>query len=201
VNSKRPTLKLFLVAFAATLLSAIVLDVGEAHACMCEVLSPEEQLRVSDAVFSGEVASVKEATSGDTSPSPETGLPVGGPITFEVEESWKGDMAKQVVVLGYGEGGSGCGVYAREGERYLVYARRGEDGTLRTSTCDGTKPLAAAKDDLRALGSSGSSLPASGGPSPAEVRAILVTVAATLSLLGLAGAVVLLRVPRRRGSA
>jgi hypothetical protein len=134
----------------------------------------------------------------------KTGLTVGGPITFEVEESWKGDTEKQVVVLGYGEGGSGCGVDAREGERYLVYARRGEDGeddTLQTSTCDGTKPLAAAKDDLRALGSSESALPASGGPSPAEVRAFIMATAAILSLLGLAGAVVLLRVPRRRGSA
>ena len=155
---------------------------------------------MSEAVFSGKVMSVEEATFGDTSPSPETGLPVGGPITFEVEKSWKGDMEKQVVVLGYGKGSSGCGVDAREDERYLVYARRGEEGTLHTSTCDGTKPLAAAKDDLRALGSSEPALPASGGLSPAEVRALIMTTAATLSLLGLAGVVVLLRVPRRRGS-
>jgi hypothetical protein len=72
MNPKRPTLKLFLVAFAASLLSAIVLGAGEARACMCEVLSPEEQLRVSEAVFSGKVMSVGEATSGDTSPAPET---------------------------------------------------------------------------------------------------------------------------------
>lgn len=93
--------------------SAILLDASEARACMCEVLSPEEQLRVSEAVFSDEVTSVGEATSGDPSPSQETGLPVGGPITFEVEESWKGDTEKQIVVPGYGEGGSGCGVDAR----------------------------------------------------------------------------------------
>ena len=201
MNPKCHTLTLFLVAFAAGVLSTIVLGVGEARACMCEVLSPEEQLRVSEAVFSGKVTSVGEATSGDTSPSPETGLPVGGPITFKVEESWKGDTEKQVVVLGYGEGGSGCGVDAREGERYLVYAQRseeGEDGTLRTSTCDGTKPLAVAKDDLRALGSSGSALPASGGPALPGGRIVATTMAA---LLGLVGAVVLLRVLRRGGSA
>ncbi|CAN5312788.1 hypothetical protein BH24ACT19_BH24ACT19_11680 [soil metagenome] len=63
MNPKRPTLKLFLVAFAASLLSAIVLGAGEARACMCEVLSPEEQLRVSEAVFSGKVMSVGELIS------------------------------------------------------------------------------------------------------------------------------------------
>ena len=166
---------------------------------MCEPLRPEEQLRVSEAVFSSEVISVGEAISGDQSSSPETGLPAGDPITFEVEESWKGDPEKQIVVLGYGEGGSGCGVDAREGERYLVYARRGEDDTLRTSTCEGTKPLAAAKDDLRALGFSGAAWPVSGGPSPAEVRGIIAPTAVILSLLGLAGVVVLLRVDGGEG--
>ena len=92
-------------------------------------------------------------------------MPVGGPITFDVEKPWKGDLEEQVVVNGYGEGGSGSGAAAQEGERYLVYARyggEGEDGPLETSVCDGTKPLAYAEDDLRTLDPKESTLPRAG---------------------------------------
>ena len=136
MNPERPTLKLFLVALAASLLSSIVLGAGEARACMCEVLSPEEQLRVSDAVFSGEVADIDNSPGDGPSDRP---TPLGG-ITFEVEETWKGDPEEQVVVRGYGPGPS-CGIEAREGEQYLVYARYGGedgDGPLETTKCDGT---------------------------------------------------------------
>lgn len=199
-----PRLALVLVSLAASALCFIVLSAGEARACMCEVPSPEQQLREAGAIFVGEAVGVGEATS--EAKSSNSGLPRGGPITFAVEESWKGDPEERVVVFGSGEGGSGCGVDVREGERYLVYARLGgesEDGALETSNCEGTKPLADAQEDLRVLGppeatTPEGSLPESGGASPGGGEA---SVAAVLSVLGLAVAVALLGVRRRRRAA
>lgn len=143
------------VAFVANLLLAVTFGTEEAYACTCVRLSQEEQLQRSDAVFSGEVLDARE----NPSPAPP-GLHLG-PVTFDVEESWKGVSEEQVVVLGYGGGGD-CGIDFREGGRYLVYATyggQGEDAALTTGICEGTKPLEAAGDDLEALGPEGLELP------------------------------------------
>ncbi len=94
-----------------------------ARACSCATGStPEERLRKSDAVFSGKVVGVR----GYFFDWPGGG-PSLGPVTFDLEESWKGVSEEPVVVRGYGASAS-CGLDFQRGERYLVYARRGEKG-------------------------------------------------------------------------
>jgi|SRR5215216_4293539 len=149
------------VALAANLLLALIFNVEDAHACSCvSGITPEESLQMSDAVFSGEVVDVDE----NFTPGPSG--PHLGPVTFDVEESWKGVSEEPVVVHGYGYGPD-CGIGFSVGDRYLVYAHRGGelgDGPLETGICGGTKPLADAATDLVALGPAELALPEAVAP-------------------------------------
>ncbi len=149
----------FLVALAASLLLASVFGAEDACACSCVRLSLEEQVQRSDAIFSGEVLDTRD------NPSPTAPGVHLGPVTFDVEESWKGVSEEQGVILGSSfsamEEGD-CGIDFREGERYLIYSTyggQGEDRALTTGICEGTKPLKAADDDLEALGPAELELP------------------------------------------
>jgi 5-hydroxyisourate hydrolase-like protein (transthyretin family) len=66
--------------------------------------------------------------------------------TFVIERAFRGPRG-QVVVTGPGAGNS-CSYEFTVGERYLVYADRGADGTLSTAQCSGTTLLAHAQKDL-----------------------------------------------------
>lgn len=161
----------FLVTLAANLLLATTFGAEDAHACSCAGPStPEEQLQESDVVFSGEVLDARD------NPSPTApGLHLG-PVSFDVEESWKGASEEQVVVLGYGESSS-CGIDFQKGERYLVYATyggQGEDTALTTGICQGTKLLTAAEGDLEALGPAELELPETEeGSDESKIRDVL----------------------------
>ena len=142
-----------------------------AYACSCAgTSSVEEELRSSDAVFAGEMV-----RGGLEDPRPEDGAMFGG-IEFRVDESWKGVSGDSAVVYGqdtayYGkleEGkmytASSCAFPFEEGENYLVYAYRYEDG-FRVDGCGGTAPLSDAEKDLRVLGTPVDRLTGTGGPS------------------------------------
>lgn len=164
MNAMLPTRNALLFTLVVSLL-LVAFVVKEAHACSCVASSLEEQLQRADAVFSGEVVNVEE----DYSTSPSGGPPLLGPVTFKVEESWKGVSKEPVVVHGYGEGGGDCSIQFREGKQYLVYAQRSGrdgDGPLQTGICSGTKPLAVAREDLEALASMGSTVSGSEGTLP-----------------------------------
>ena len=192
-------LSLLLLLSLLTFLLASTFGAKDARACTCVRGSPEEGLRESEAVFSGEVVDVDEDADEDFVPGPP---PLHlNPVTFEIEESWKGvsEGQQQIVVRGDGPGAS-CGIQFREGKRYLVYASRGgegEDGPLGTGVCEGTKPLAAAEDDLQVLNSVESTLPESGGPvlvgTALRNAASVVAVSATLLSLTAVGALALRR--------
>jgi len=147
---------IFSVALAANLLLALTFNAEDAHACSCvSGITPEESLQKSAAVFTGEVVDVDE----NFTPGPSG--PHLGPVTFDVEESWKGVSEDPVVVHGYGYGPD-CGIGFSVGDRYLVYAYRGGeagDGPLETSICGGTKLLMDAATDLGALGPAELALP------------------------------------------
>jgi hypothetical protein len=149
------------VALAANLLLAVIFNVEDAHACSCvSGITPEERWQESDAVFSGEVVDVDE----NYAPGPSG--PHLGPVTFDVEESWKGVTQDSVVVHGYGYGPD-CGIGFSVGDRYLVYAHRGGEvgeGPLETSICEGTKPLMDAATDLVTLGAAELALPEAVAP-------------------------------------
>lgn len=165
---------------------------GEAYACSCaETRSVEETLEKSAAVFSGEVVKAEEAPpeppDGD---DPFLGL---GPVTFEVEETWKGSSEDSVTVYGQGPEAS-CGIDFEKGETYLVYAYR-SGGDLGTDFCGRTKPLSFAGSDVSELNAARGSLPDTGGPRvPSPLRATIVAGGAGMLL---AAAAIAARRPRR----
>ncbi len=151
-------------ALVANLLFAVTFGAQEAHACSCGMGTPEERLQGSDAVFSGVVVDVDKgyAVESDVKGGTLSSLLARGslaPVTFDVEESWKGVSEGPVAVRGYGSGVS-CDIEFRGGERYLVYAdsKQEEDVPLGTGLCAGTKRLDQARRDLQALGPSKSDI-------------------------------------------
>lgn len=148
----------------------------------------EESFEKSAAVFSGKVVKVEEAPSVP----PDGDDPFLGPVTFEVEEAWKGASEGSVVVYGQGPE-AGCGRNFEEGETYLVYAYRTDD-YLATDYCGRTKPVELASSDLRELDAARGSLPDTGGPGASPLEAMIVTGVA-LSMLT-AAALVSRGIPR-----
>lgn len=86
---------------------------GKVYACSCaETRDVEESFEKSAAIFSGRVVKAEGAA-----PVPPDGDdPFLGPVTFEVEEAWKGASEGSVVVYGQGPEPS-CGIDFERGER------------------------------------------------------------------------------------
>ncbi len=71
-------------------------------------------------------------------------------IRMRVEESFTGlGPGRNQVEIGTGMGGGDCGYPFIAGGRYVVYAFRGRDGRLSTSTCTRTRPFDEAAEDLQ----------------------------------------------------
>lgn len=191
MSNVRTRAGLLAAALVANLLLVAGPGASDAQACTCAMVSPERQIKMSDAVFSGEVVSVDPGERAtDVSPPPL------GRVTFEVKGSWKGALEGTVDVYGHGSEAS-CGIEFDESKSYLVYARRSDGGgSLQTGLCDSTKPLEKADNDLRLLGSPGGSLPGTGGYGVSPFKGGT-TIVALCALLALAGALVLRRGIRR----
>lgn len=149
---------------------------GEARACSCISAPLKDEIKRSDAVFSGEVRGIVEGTipgSGDGVTAVDEIGTATGRVSFAVRDSWKGVTAETVEIFGQGDGANCYNVF-EEGESYVVYASRGEGGTapLRNNECGATKPLAYAEADLRLLGPPTDRLPQTGGVSPDPARAV-----------------------------
>jgi hypothetical protein len=127
--------------------------------CKCPMLTVQEEVARSDAVFVGQVLRVGELVDD---PAPEAHRQTAAsvamaavmpgrlswPATLRVSRAWKGGHPDSVTVLDAGS----CAVGFREGDSYLVYAIRGGDGVLRTSYCMRTRHLSQMlEDDLRML--------------------------------------------------
>ncbi len=150
----------------------VTLDVGPAYACSCMDVPLENDIRDSDAVFSGEVRSIdEEATAGGG------GMAAPGRISFAVQDFWKGVTTETVDVYGQGDGAN-CYNLFEEGEAYLVYASHAKeaDAPLKNIGCGETKPLVTGEEDLRLLGPPVDALPETGGPAPLPVGGVLLTV-------------------------
>nr|MBA3951825.1 hypothetical protein [Rubrobacter sp.] len=119
--------------------------------------------------------------------------PFLGPVTFEVEEAWKGASEGSVVVYGQGPEPS-CGIDFERGETYLVYAYR-SDGYLGTDYCGRTKPLSFAGSDVGELNAARGSLPETGGPRVPSSLQAKIAAGAVVSVL--AAAALVSRRPRR----
>jgi hypothetical protein len=122
--------------------------VGHAMACSCtRPGSAKIGLRLSDAVFLGDVLTVRDSVQK---------MPNGGARKFliasvRVKEAWKGVCADTVVTMFTGYGGGDCGYEFEQGGEYLIYAHGPRLGFLITSICTRTKPAVLAFPDLAEL--------------------------------------------------
>jgi hypothetical protein len=128
-------------------LAPLVTARASALACSCALPPPVlEVLDRSDAVFLGEVISV-EAASPDVYPSAVWAV-------FRVDRWWKGEPAATARILTDASSAS-CGFEFATGDRYLVYAIRGDAGSagaaLTTNLCWRTHRYWADDPDLAEL--------------------------------------------------
>lgn len=114
----------------------------------CSCATPRDvpsALRTADAVFTGEVVSVRTISVGRGDMRRQVKR-----VRLWVNLSWKGvDNGSISVITGMGD--ADCGFDFRRGESYLVFASRA-DGGLNTGICGRTAELARAAADVRALG-------------------------------------------------
>jgi hypothetical protein len=136
-----------LTTFAVVILAVYAIwlfaDPSKTHACSCAVSgSPAEALARADAVFAGEVVSVRVGRSSLLSYS--SADPVS--VKFNVSRVWKGPRSDTITIKTVRSEVS-CGYEFEEGRKYVVYARNGETGL-----CSRTAGLENAVADLAALG-------------------------------------------------
>ena len=120
-------------------------------ACDCrgEGIKPCQEYWRADVVFIGTVATIRTVPKKEGAYEFRRQL-----VTFAVGEAFRGIRSGQADIF---TGGGDCGYSFKTGETYFVYAYRNkEDGTVSTSICTRTRPLAQATEDLsyiRALAS------------------------------------------------
>ena len=103
----------------------------------CMMTTPAEGFEWADAVFRGRVTNIGFHWFSRTEP-----------VTFAVEQSWKGVDSDHVVV--YAAPNDGEGYRFQSGKTYLVYAHR-SDGKLYTSGCSKTSLIEDAGTQLNDL--------------------------------------------------
>jgi len=123
------------------------------EACSCPSSGPPpcQAAWAADAIFSGTVRSidVSKQFNGDNRARETV-------IQFEVEQRFLNVPSGPVEIVD--DESSWCNYRFTPGTKYVVYARRSDDGRLTTDKCSRTKPLAEAAEDLKYL----SALPAAG---------------------------------------
>lgn len=170
----------------------LLLTPGRALACLCVAPGlPAEEMARSAAVLAGRVLRIDAPRGGMVS----TGDPVH--VVFQVERVWKGPAVHNLVIVTARHSVS-CGFPFEVGQEYLVYARAVE-GELHTSICSRTAPLAAAGEDLAALGPGMAMAPAEAEPPAANAWAAVPMILFAAGIL--AGAVITIRAARQARSA
>ncbi len=127
---------------------------GIAHACSCSAPDVLGALNSSDAVFSGEVSSIEQMRV--TQKFEESTVIV----TFKVDQIWKGEKARKIVLYTFLNQFSCNGYHFKEGTRYLVFASAWDASSkfpdvsraLGVDLCSGTIELDRADQELKKLG-------------------------------------------------
>ena len=136
--------RLALVAGLAAALLTLLTGAQPAHACSCAPSgSPAEALERADAVFAGEVTSVKFSGASPYRLSSSALVTV----EFRVTRVWKGPRWPTLTVETERSEIS-CGFEFKEGQNYIVYTWEGR----RTGLCTRTAPAWMAFADFVALG-------------------------------------------------
>jgi hypothetical protein len=138
---KIPARRPLLLALAALALAAAA---PRALACSCAPPGePRAELAAADAVFAGRVVSVE--------PQEAAAFPRLA-VRFALKAVWKGLPEGDEATLTTAADSAACGYHFEEGEEYLVYAYRSDDGDLTTSLCSRNARLDQAAADLAAFG-------------------------------------------------
>jgi hypothetical protein len=157
-----------------------------ALACSCpEPPPPRTELVQADAVFAGEVTSIR----GDD---------LRLQVVMDVADVWAGEIHERQLVMTEADSAM-CGVPFAEGGSYLVYAREGSTGALGTNLCSRTALLADAAEDLAALGHSSAPLPGDDPDIPAGRGAGWLLVAAAVAAAVVGGLLLARRFGHGRG--
>ena len=131
-------------------LAGILASAPACLAARCDCMGPgtaQAARTHSDAVFVGVAASVRDTLVLED-PGRRQAYTA---VTFRVRSGWKGVRTRNVTVL---TSLNTCGYPFRQGESYLVYARRAPVGEIRpllTSICTRTAVEREAAADIRAL--------------------------------------------------
>jgi hypothetical protein len=135
-----------IITHASLTLVVLLLATATAIACSCLADQPPcESFSKADAVFSGQVISIK-SDSEDDGYRREHRM-----VRLLVKESFRGVSAPEIEVF-TGLGGGDCGFGFQLGKDYLVYAYEREvDRKLETGICTRTSSLAQAQQDLKFL--------------------------------------------------
>ncbi|SHN27614.1 hypothetical protein [Gracilibacillus kekensis] len=146
-------MKKIMVLLFIGIIASLFVNPSITHACSC-VMPPEveEALEQADAVFTGEVADIKEKKAKD-------GYPYKS-VTFQVTGIWKGIDANELSI-DTGLGGGDCGFEFQKGKEYLVYANKSDfygTDNLHTTICSRTNTLQLSKEDLTILNEQTNSL-------------------------------------------
>ena len=141
MNSPRTALASALAKSLAAIALVFTLS-DRAEACECFAISPCQALSLADTIFAGIVTDISPVVT------PDGKSITGSVVTLVADRTFVGASAGTVILRAKL---SSCNFQFRTGERYLVYASRGSDGSLDTSTCSRTKLLTDADEDLTFL--------------------------------------------------
>jgi hypothetical protein len=148
-----------------TLVICLFWSATEILACDCPLLTTEQAVKQSNAVFSGEVVGFEYRKGIPNWFMDEQAKQTGKAIDYEtlvvkilVKQWWKGDAPTEIYLLtGSTKNADGtsshssCGYTFHKGGTYLIFAA-GKENEYRTSDCLRTRKLTEAKDDLKILG-------------------------------------------------
>jgi hypothetical protein len=108
-----------------------------ARACVCSKAPPGmcPGLQKDDVAFVGTV------TAADNVP-PDPNAPTAPAVVrfhFRINERFAGENTPEIDIFAGGDDGD-CAFYFKQGEQYLVFPNRSEDGRLFATICSGTRP-------------------------------------------------------------
>lgn len=119
-------LKILLILFTS------IVFIGKIQACKCMGTTVDENIKTSDAVFSGKIISKVTTTNFDslniTLKKSKQGVDFSNmPITavaIKVDKFFKGAVKSDTVMVITSAHSASCGVYFQVGQKFIVYATR-----------------------------------------------------------------------------
>lgn len=147
--------------------SFLVLSAKVAYPCTCLQISHRKEFRQADAVFAGQVIDISEDKSfvppklSDSKLSRETLARLQKMVDsqkryivrFKVERKFKGVEGKEITLYTFQSVSPCSGIAFTEGEKYLIYAYRKEEGITDGGLCSRTRKLDETSKEYRELNS------------------------------------------------